>query len=413
MKARNLAAVGLSLMLAANCFLPCYTLAYADESDDRGRNEQLREDQQERPGDGQVDEGPDFQGVLRHEAAEEAPSIPLFHPVVAPYRVRPCHHVLVEASYSLADSLIRHASVRAYADDSLEVESVPEKEQEEVPGSPAGLERSSGDGESSPDAADGSTAGVGHADGSTSEGGTGGDSSGVDGRAEGPIVYDVEPSPDFPIVEEGNGGVDDSYGGNAAGWGLPDDSENGIMPLSAPTASQISTVNDSIISVRSVLNSINKQIASSEIGIKQATTTAATETRNTLRNLFLSSIGVDTSADRANFEVNGVKWNTFRGGFAWLLSRMFVNASYMLDQLKALNSESDNIKALLRQQWGYGYGGTKVIEDGSPMAKLSYIKDEQLPKIYDLLVNLNTASDRVPNVGVRVVSAEEQETAIA
>ena len=32
MEARNLAAVGLSLMLAANCCLPCYTLAYADES---------------------------------------------------------------------------------------------------------------------------------------------------------------------------------------------------------------------------------------------------------------------------------------------------------------------------------------------------------------------------------------------
>ena len=31
MEARNLAAVGLSLMLAANCFMPCYTLAYADD----------------------------------------------------------------------------------------------------------------------------------------------------------------------------------------------------------------------------------------------------------------------------------------------------------------------------------------------------------------------------------------------
>lgn len=31
MKARNLASVGLSLALAANCFMPCYTLAYADD----------------------------------------------------------------------------------------------------------------------------------------------------------------------------------------------------------------------------------------------------------------------------------------------------------------------------------------------------------------------------------------------
>ena len=31
MEARGIAAVGLSLMLAANCFMPCYTLAYADD----------------------------------------------------------------------------------------------------------------------------------------------------------------------------------------------------------------------------------------------------------------------------------------------------------------------------------------------------------------------------------------------
>ena len=31
MEVPRFAAVGLSLMLAANCFMPCYTLAYADE----------------------------------------------------------------------------------------------------------------------------------------------------------------------------------------------------------------------------------------------------------------------------------------------------------------------------------------------------------------------------------------------
>lgn len=396
----------MAAMLAANCFMPCYTLAYADDCQEVAAREPVREDKQECPGAGQAHEGPDHQGVLRHEETEEETSLPLFSSTAALNRFRPRSHVLVEASYSLADSLIRLGAVRAFADESQEVDSVvPQEEQKEVPGSSAGLERPSSGGESVPDGADGASAAGGRADGSSTEERAGEGSSGADGRAEGPIVYDVEPSPDFPIVEEGHGGNDDSYGGNEADWGLPDDSENGIMPLasSPPTASQISTVNDTIISVRSVLNSINKQIASSEIGIKQATTTAATETRNTLRNLFLSSIGVDTSADRANFEVNGVKWNTFRGGLAWLLSRMFVNASYMLDQLKALNTESDNIKALLRQQWGYGYGGTKVIEDGSPMAKLSYIKDEQLPKIYDLLVNMNTASLKTMNDNLLVL----------
>ena len=32
MEVPRFAAVGLSLMLAVNCFMPCYTLAYADDS---------------------------------------------------------------------------------------------------------------------------------------------------------------------------------------------------------------------------------------------------------------------------------------------------------------------------------------------------------------------------------------------
>ena len=34
MEVPRFAAVGLSLMLAVNCFMPCYTLAYADDSID-------------------------------------------------------------------------------------------------------------------------------------------------------------------------------------------------------------------------------------------------------------------------------------------------------------------------------------------------------------------------------------------
>ena len=84
MEARNLAAVGLSLMLAANCFMPCYTVAYANDLTYGGANyEQLREDQQERAGNGQVDQGADFQGVLRHEAFREASSGSEIHLLLA------------------------------------------------------------------------------------------------------------------------------------------------------------------------------------------------------------------------------------------------------------------------------------------------------------------------------------------
>ena len=150
MMTRNLVAVALSLMLAANCFMPCYTLAYADESTDGGvGHEQLRENQQKRAGDGSADQGPDYQGVLRHEASEETTSVSELFSFAGAGRFRPSGHVLVEVAYSLADSLIRLVSVRAYADESQEVEDVSQEEHEEILGDNAGgTEFLSGPGES-------------------------------------------------------------------------------------------------------------------------------------------------------------------------------------------------------------------------------------------------------------------------
>ena len=172
----------LAVTLAANCCLPCYTLAYADDSTDGGAiYEQLREDQPERAGDGQADQGSDFQGVLRHEAAEEASPCSELPLAVGAGRFRPSAHVLVEASYSLADSLIRLLSARAYADESQEVEDFPEEEQEEIAGDTGGLELSSGVGESDSYAADGESAAEGHDTNDGLSEGTGEDSSGLDG----------------------------------------------------------------------------------------------------------------------------------------------------------------------------------------------------------------------------------------
>ncbi len=175
----------LAVALAANCCLPCYTLAYADESTDGGAiYEQLREDQPERAGDGQADQGSDFQGVLRHEAAEEASPCSELPLAVGAGRFRPSAHVLVEASYSLADSLIRLLSARAYADESQEVEDFPEEEQEEIAGDTGGLELSSGVGESDSYAADGESAAEGHDTNDGLSEGTGEDSSGLDGGSD-------------------------------------------------------------------------------------------------------------------------------------------------------------------------------------------------------------------------------------
>lgn len=123
----RLASVGLSLLLAANCFMPCYTLAYADESQ--------------------------------------------------------------------------------------EVADVPQEEQEEVIDSSGRFELPSGDGESIIDAADGRATAEGYgADNGAAEGSIE-DTSSDNGGLGGAVVYDVEPDPDYSIVEEGDGGLDDSYGG--------------------------------------------------------------------------------------------------------------------------------------------------------------------------------------------------------
>ena len=172
----------LAVTLAANCCLPCYTLAYADESTDGGAiYERFRENKQERAGDGQAYQGPDFQGVLRNEKPEKASSGSELPPAAGVGRFRSSAHVLVEASYSLVDSLIRFASARAYADESQEVEGFSQEEQEEISGDAGGLEHPSGFGESNADAADGGAAAEGHGDylGASEE--TGEDSSGLDG----------------------------------------------------------------------------------------------------------------------------------------------------------------------------------------------------------------------------------------
>lgn len=179
--ARSLRAL-LAVTLAANCCLPCYTLAYADQPTYGSANyEQLRENQPKRSGDGQADQGADFQGLLRREAPEEASSGSELLSLAGAGRVRPSADVLVEASYSLADSLIRLASARAYAVEPQGVEDVSQEEQEEVAGSSGGFEFAPGGGESNADAADGGAAAEGHgADDGVSEE-TGGDSSGFDG----------------------------------------------------------------------------------------------------------------------------------------------------------------------------------------------------------------------------------------
>ena len=374
MEARNLASVGLSLMLAVNCFMPCYTLAYADEQTDGGvSHEQLRENKQKRAGDGQAHQGSDLQGVLRHEASGEASPGSELSPSAGAGRIRPFAHVLVEASYSLVDSLIRFASARAYADESQEVESVPKEEQEEIAGDAGGLEFPSGVSESDSDATDGGAAAEGHGDylGASEE--TGEDSSGLDGGLDvngnffelvlsflEDITYLLGEIADYyrsGFVSGAGGGVVAlaGYGGSlTGGFGGAFSGGSGV--------GKVANTTDSV-------DAFTAAWGWGYGGTAVFYKTSPAGWLQQLRNAQISAWGQNYSSTPDYNSNSPAGWlRNLRdrsaalspGGSTWSFTD-FLNGIYQLD----------------RAQWGYGYGGTAVIIGNSPAGWLQQIRDAQ------------------------------------
>ena len=364
MEVPRFASVGLSLMLAVNCFMPCYTLAYAEESTDGGAsNEQLREDQQERAGDGQADQGPDFQGVLRHEAAEKTSPGSEFLPSAGAGRFRPSAYVLVEASYSLADSLIRLVSAKAYADESQEVEGVPEEEQKKIAGDAGGLELSPGVGESISYAADGGAAGEGHGPDDGAAEGAGEDTTSDNGAVVDPVVYDVDPSPDYPLLEEGDGSFDDSYGGSLADDYLVAD--YGVSPLAIGAGTVIDTL---------IASSVTGSWTGHAIG-----NYSWTAREGTLYNL------VSILLEQVNNRLSSVQNNqTYANNY---LKAIDSSGKSSVTELTSILAYAKWVYSLSQKQWGYGYGGTIVIEKGSPMDLLGKVQrnSDYVTSLYGLI----------------------------
>ena len=232
MEVPRFAAVGLSLMLAANCFMPCYTLAYADEP----------------------------QGVL----------------------------------------------------------DVFEEEQKEVSDDANRLELSPGSGESISYGSDGDPAAEGHGGDLEASEGSGQDIAPDNGGLDGAVVYDTELSADYPLVEEGDGGIDESF----SGFGGDDSAsvDYGISPQAI--------IGGSIVDA-----------------------------------LIVSSV----SGDWNGFQYGNVKWNTNRGTLFWLLSLQF---TYIVQQtgiaqayFKATDTNTKNTVSQissLRDQIGPAQKGTSL-----------------------------------------------------
>ena len=370
MEVPRFAVVGLSLLLAANCFMPCYTVAYANDLTYGGASyEQLREDQQERAGNGQVDQGADFQGVLRHEAFREASSGSEIPPAAGVGRIRPSAHVLVETSYSLADSLIRLLSARAYADESQEVEDVPQEEQEEIAGDAGGFEFSSGVVESDADAADGGAAAEGHGNdlGASEEAGE--DSSGLDGGldANGNFFERVLTSLDDITYLLGE--LADYQRQNGSGVSPHVLTDDYLYAIKANTS-------DTNTKLNSVITYIND--------LEAYTTRIREYTLNSLNELAdinkKTSVlrGSSSESGRVNWTLNGNVWNTNSAGLAWLLSYILMDVSSINAYTAQINQKSaymESLYSLVGKQWGVGFGGTIVSYNNSPYRFLQNLND--------------------------------------
>lgn len=359
MEVPRFASVGLSLMLAVNCFMPCYTLAYADESTDGGANyEQLRQDQPKCAGDGQTDQGPDFQGVLRHEAAEKTSPGSELLPVAGAGRFRPSGHVLVEASYSLADSLIRLVSLRAYADDSQEDENVFTQEQEEIVGDSSGFELAPGVGESSADAADGGAAAEGHGPDDGPAAGAGEDTSGLDGGLDDCGNFFERVLGFLEDITYLLGEIADYYrSGSVPGAG------DGIVALAGYGGS--------------LTGGFGGAFSGGSGSGKSANLTDVADS-------FTAAWGYGYGGTAVFYKNSPAGWLKYLYDGSWYTGSLAGSSSsgtYRPTQLLAYiysNSYNSSIRmngllTAFNNAWGYGYGGTAVITKNSPAAWLQYI----------------------------------------
>lgn len=273
----------------------------------------------------------------------------------------------------------------AYADESQGVENVPQEEQEEIFGDAGGFEFAPGSVELVSYAADGGAAVEGHgADDGAPEGAIEDTTSGY-GEVDSFVGSDVSTfGNDFGgsgFAADGNEdssqfGVSSSNGNSS---GIEEDSysngEKGVLEYLEDIVYLLGEIADyyrqggSGISPLADINSVYDQLVyiKSEIG-----------------SLNSVSLGSSAASNRHKWTMPGTGdvWNTAKGGLTWLLSE----ATWYLDGIYSSNSQirrstSDSTTYLLNfQNWyksafGYGYGGTRVLNSESPGAWLEYIRE--------------------------------------
>ena len=191
------------------------------------------------------------------------------------------------------------------------------------------------------------------------------DDSGVapsDGQGS-PVVYDVEPSPDFPLVESGDGGADDSYGGfgeDADGNSFYSDNDSGSFDSDTSGDSPTVNYDDQVTSYAANALDTMLNAALSQLGAEFGS------------SLWNNITGyTDTSITRINMVMNA--------DTRLILYKRLPNIERSIDYLEtvaddianrlySLQQKNDTLISVLRQQWGYNYGtgNTVVVHSNSP-----------------------------------------------
>lgn len=251
----------------------------------------------------------------------------------------------------------------AYADESQGVESVSQEEQEEIAGDAGGLEYPSGVGESNVDAANGGAAAEGHGPDDGAAEGAGEDTTSDNGEVVDPVVYDADPSPDYPLLEEGDGSFDDSYGGSLADDYLVAD--YGVSPLAIGAGTVIDTL---------IASSVSGSWTGHAIG-----NYSWTAREGTLYNL------VSILLEQVNNRLSSVQNNqTYANNY---LKAIDSSGKSSVTELTSILAYAKWVYSLSQKQWGYGYGGTVVIESGSPMDLLGKVQrnSDYVTSLYGLI----------------------------
>lgn len=195
-----------------------------------------------------------------------------------------------------------------------------------------------------------------------------------------PVVYDVEPSPDFPLVESGDGGSDDSYGGfgeDVDGDSFYSDNDSGSFDSYTGGDSPTVNYDDQVTSYAANALDTMLNAALSQLGAEFGS------------SLWNNITGyTDTSITRINMVMNA--------DTRLILYKRLPNIERSIDYLEtvaddianrlySLQQKNDTLISVLRQQWGYNYGtgNTVVVHANSPAGWLQSLRDYNKEEYYD------------------------------